>query len=58
MTEKPGPDLGRVGFETGRALIESGDLDSDIAEFGCFPEALPHFKIAECLGTRGGSGPE
>jgi hypothetical protein len=25
----------------GRALIESGDLDSDIAEFGRFPEALP-----------------
>jgi len=41
----------------GCALIESRDLDSDIAAFGRFPEALPHFKIAECLGARGGSGP-
>jgi|GEM_PF-5539501 hypothetical protein len=57
MTETPGPDLGKVGFEVGRALIASGDLDSHIAEFGRFPEALPHFKIAECVGTRGGSGP-
>jgi hypothetical protein len=58
MTEKPGPDLGRVGFEVWCALIESGDLDSDSAEFGRFPEPLPRFNIAECLGTRGGSGPE
>ena len=48
MTEKPGPDLGRVGFEAGRALIVSGDLESDIAEFGRIPEALPHFKLAGC----------
>ena len=48
MTEKPGPDLGKMGFEVGRALIESGDLDSDIAEFGRFPGALPHFKLAGC----------
>jgi hypothetical protein len=45
-----GPDLGRVGYELGRALIESGAHDSDIAEFGRFPEALPHFKVAECVG--------
>jgi hypothetical protein len=42
----------------GHALVESGGLDSDIAEFGRFPEALPHSKIAEWVGTRSGSGPE
>jgi hypothetical protein len=57
MTEKPGPDLGRVGFEVRRALVESGGLDSDIAEFGRSIEALPPFKIAECVRTRGGSSP-
>jgi hypothetical protein len=58
MTEKPGPDLGKVGFEVGCALVESGDLDRDTAEFRRFPEALPHSKIAECVGARGGAGPE
>jgi hypothetical protein len=58
MTEKPGPDPGKVGCEVGRALIGSGALESDIAEFGRFPEALPQFKMAEYVGTRGGSGPE
>jgi hypothetical protein len=43
LVEKPGPELGKVEFEVGRALIESGDLDSD---------------IAESFETRGGSGPE
>lgn len=39
-----------MGYELGRALIESGAHDSDIAEFGRFPEALPHFKVAEYSG--------
>lgn len=37
MTEKPGPDLGKEGFGVGGALIESGDLDGDIAELERFP---------------------
>jgi hypothetical protein len=58
MTKKPGSDLGKVGFELGRALIESGDHARDLASFGRFPEVVPHFQIAEGVGTRGGSGPE
>ncbi len=57
MTVRPGLALGKVGFELQGRLIESGDLDSGLAEFGRLSEALSHFEIPECVGTRGGSGP-
>ena len=43
-------DRARESYESGRALLDAGDLAGAIVQLEAFADAFPHFKTLELLG--------